>query len=68
MIVGVMEEKHVGGQLRKAAEKLGVEARFMDTTVAYRGTLSFERLRGILDDTRSRLISFPPKFWQQPKR
>ena len=44
MIVGVMEEKHVGGQLRKAAEKLGVEARFMDTTVAYRGNLILRKI------------------------
>ena len=29
-IVGIMEEKHVGGQLRKAAEVLGLEARCMD--------------------------------------
>jgi glycosyltransferase involved in cell wall biosynthesis len=37
MIVGVMEEKHVGGQLRKAAEVLGLEARCMDATEAYSG-------------------------------
>ena len=37
MIVGIMEEKHVGGQLRKAAEVLGVKAGCMDATEAYRG-------------------------------
>ena len=37
MIVGVMEEKHVGGQLRKAAEVLGLEARCLDATEAYSG-------------------------------
>ena len=44
MIVGVMEEKHVGGQLRKAAEKLGVEARWMDVTEAYQGNVILRKI------------------------
>ena len=44
MIVGIMEEKHVGGQLRKAAEVLGLEARCMDATEAYQGNLILRKI------------------------
>lgn len=44
MIVGVMEEKHVGGQLRKAAGKLGVAAECIDTTEAYQGNALIRKI------------------------
>ena len=43
LIVGVMEEKHVGGQLRKAAQKLGLEVRCFDVTEAYRGNTILQK-------------------------
>ena len=44
LIVGVMEEKHVGGQLRNATEKLGVKASCMDVTEAYQGNVILRKI------------------------
>ena len=43
-ILGVGEEKHVGGQLRKAAEKLGLEHRLFDTREAFRDSCLLQKL------------------------
>ena len=44
LIVGIMEEKHVGEQLRKAAEQLGIDSRCMDAAEAYRGNIFLQKI------------------------
>ena len=43
-ILGVGEEKHVGGQLGKAAEKLGLEHRLFDTREAFRDSCLLQKM------------------------
>jgi hypothetical protein len=43
-IVGVGERKHLGGQLQKAAEKLGLEHRFFDAREAFRESCLIQKL------------------------
>ena len=44
LILGVGEEKHVGGQLRKAAEKLDLDFRFVDVREAEQGNRLLAKL------------------------
>ena len=64
----MIDEKHVGGQLRKAAEKLGVEARCMDVTESYRGNALCRKIAWLMDRRPLGLAGFSVKVLEEARR
>ncbi|NBT90933.1 MAG: hypothetical protein EBT50_08960, partial [Verrucomicrobia bacterium] len=67
-LVGILEEKHVGGQLRMAAEKLGLDHRLFDTREAFRDSCLLQKLAWKVSKRPIALGRFSRKIMQAVQR